>query len=175
MDEYRVGDLILCKNGTILDRIIERIEDDSIYYHTAGIVDSHRTVEAIWSGVHYAKIADYTNCDFFTCDILTDDQRLQIIKYVEERIGLPYDYELLLWEASRYLLHIVWPYVEYKKVICSMLWYEAYKSVGIDLTTGIEYPSPADLSNSKLLRRSNNYDRETFKKANNIKRRIRTG
>jgi uncharacterized protein YycO len=148
--EYKSGDLILCKNGSFADHIIEDIEG-GIYYHCAVIVDNTRVVQAVWNGVHYANISDFTNYDIFTCNSLTDKQRRTIVKYVEDRVGWPYDYKLLVWEAERYLTHMILPYHEYHSVICSVLGQDAYNSIRVDLCPWIEYGSPVDISKSKLL------------------------
>ena len=91
--------------------------------------------------------------DIFTCDTLTEKERMDIAKYVRSQIGTTYDFLLLFLEAIRYTFHVMLPYKEYNNYICSTLWADAYKSTGVDLCPGIKYPSPEDLSQSKLLRK----------------------
>lgn len=153
------GDIVLIKGQNLISRVIGEIED-SKYTHSAGIVKENQIIEAqAFKKTSYQPLSIYKGyTDIFTCDILTDEQRVKIVKYVEEEVGSHYDLILLFLEFIRYAFHIMLPY---KKVfdshICSTLWSDAYKSVGIDLCPNIKYPSPKDLSESKLLRKVESY------------------
>ncbi|HEY5523971.1 MAG TPA: hypothetical protein VIK26_01400, partial [Clostridium sp.] len=89
---------------------------------------------------------------------LTDEQRAGIVKYVENEVGSHYDWVLLFLEFIRYAFHIMLPYKkEFHSHICSTLWADAYRSGGVDLCPNIKYPSPKDLSESKLLAKVSSY------------------
>lgn len=150
----KLGDIILVHGTGFYGAVIGGIEH-SIYCHTAGIVKDNEIIEAQgFQTTNYEGLDKYNGqADVFTCDILTDEQRDKIVKYAEKEVGSHYDWLLLFWEALRYLFHITLPYKEYHNHICSTLWNDAYKSVGIYLCPGIKYPSPSDLSESKLLRK----------------------
>jgi len=149
-----IGDLVLVRGIGIVSDIIEDIEHSS-YSHSAGIVSDGTIIEAQGFQItNYVPLSKYKGmADIFTCDILTDKQREEIVEYVRKEVGSHYDWLLLLLEGIRYLFHIIIPYKEHKNRICSTLWNDAYKSVGVDLCPNIKYPSPADLSKSKLLRK----------------------
>jgi uncharacterized protein YycO len=149
------GDLILVRGNSFISAAIEDISN-SIYSHVAGIVKENELIEAEgFRDIGYQALDYYKGkADVFVCDILTDEKREKIVEYVKNEIGGKYDYPLLFVEAARFLLHITFPYKEkFNCRICATLYVEAYRSVGIDLTPGIKYPSPGDVANSKLLRK----------------------
>lgn len=150
----RIGDLILVHGDGFIPREIEDVTKSS-YSHVAGIVKENELIEAqSFRKTGYQALDYYQgHADVFTCDTATDRQRQLIVEYINEQIGTHYDYLLLAWEASRYLLKWVWPYRERKRRICSTLWADAYRYAGIDLYPGVLYPTPSDLSNSPLLRK----------------------
>lgn len=151
----KIGDIVLVKGEDCLSEVIQDIQD-SIYSHAAEIVKENEIVEARgfeatgYDGLHKYK----GKADIFTCDILNDEQRDVIVKYVENEVGGHYDWVLLFLEFIRYVFHIMLPYKKpFHSHICSTLCSDAYRSVGVDLCPGIKYPSPKDLSESKLLRK----------------------
>jgi uncharacterized protein YycO len=148
------ADLIFVRGHDIVSRAIEDITDCP-YSHVAGYVKDNELIEAQWyRKVGYQTLDHYDGLyDVYTCDQLTDTQRKLIIEYATKRIGTRYDYLLIAWEALRYLAHITLPYHNDYRVICSTLWSDAYRYAGIDLCPGIRYPTPADLAQSKLLRK----------------------
>lgn len=150
----KLGDLIFVRGDAPIPKIIEEITD-SPYYHVAGLVKENELIEANgFRKTGYAGLDYYWgHADVYTCDSLTDEQRQKIVEYVTAFVGSRYDYPLIVWEAARYLLRWVWPYKEGKSRICSTLWADAYREVGVELCPGIRYPSPADLAQSKLLRK----------------------
>lgn len=155
----QIGDIVLIKGQDSLSRVIEDIED-SMYSHAAGIVKENEIIEVVlFERTSYESLDSYKGyADIFTCDILTDGQRNEIVKYAEIKIGSYYDLVLLLWEFIRYAAHIILPYKQiFQSYICSTLWAEAYRSVGVDLCPNIKYPSPKDLSESKLLTKIGSY------------------
>lgn len=153
--EIKPGDLILVKGDDLISDAIEDISK-SIYSHTAGLVKEKVLVEAVgFKKIGYQSLNYYTGkADVYTCDSLTVKQRETIVDVAISKVGGHYDYFLLVWEFIRYTFHLILPYKEGKTVrICSTLWADAYRQVGIDLCPGVKYPSPGDLANSKLLRK----------------------
>lgn len=149
------ADLILVHGDGWISQGIEDITHGK-YSHVAGIVKPNEMVEAGWRKVQYQGL-DYYNgqYDVLTCDMLTDEQRQRIADYAMKQVGKRYDYLLLLWEFIRYEFGLFLPYINTDSVICSELWSDAYRSVGVDLCPGVKYPSPNELANSKLLRKVN--------------------
>lgn len=153
MSNIRTADLLLVRGGGFMDKVIEFVSH-SAYSHVAGVVKDNEIIEALgFRKTGYQGIDSYAKeSDLFTCDALTDDMRKQVVQFVVNTVGTSYDYFLIAWEAEHFLLGIDYPYKENGTYDCSTLWADAYKSVGIDLCPGIEYPTPGDLSESKLLR-----------------------
>jgi len=150
---FKPGDLVLCRGKGLFDRAVEDVTD-SPYSHVAGIVSDRYVIEAqAFRKTGFQRLDYYSGQDVYTCDALTDEQRIQIMDYAEAQIGTHYDYLLVLWEAARYILHVVCPYVERRRYICSTLWADAYQVAGIELCPGVKYPTPADVAKSPLLRR----------------------
>ena len=148
------GDIVLVYGKGFEGDVIDAVEH-SKYAHTAGFVATDKLVEINTIKTEYVDMGMFKgNADVFTCDILTDEQRDLIAIYIISQLGTHYDWILLFLEGIRYIFHVMLPYREFHKHICSTLWNDAYKSVGIDLCPNINYPSPADLSESKLLRKS---------------------
>lgn len=154
--DIKKADLILVRGRGWISEEIEEITK-SPYSHVAGVVKPNELVEANGlrlPGIIYAALDYYTGrADVFTCDILTDEQCEQIAKLAIQEVGDSYDYPLLLWQFFRYRFGWRLPYKEGKARECSVLWARLYRKVGIDLCPDIEYPSPADLAQSRLLRK----------------------
>lgn len=149
----RPADLICVRGNSLIDKGIE-IVSHSLYSHVAGIIHDGELIES--QGLRrtgYEPLSAYTDYDVYTCDTLTDDQRAAIVQWVCTQIGTPYDYELIGWEWLHLTLHFDLPYHEHGKFDCSTLWSDAYKSVGVDLCPNVEYASPGDIANSKMLRK----------------------
>ena len=155
----QIGDIVLVKGQNSLSRVIEGIEE-SIYSHAAGIVKENEIIEVVlFEKTSYESLDSYKGyTDIFTCDILTNEQREGIVKYAENQLGSYYDLPLLFWEFIRYATHMILPYKQiFHSYICSTLWADAYRSAGVDLCPNIKYPSPKDLSESKLLTKIGSY------------------
>ncbi|SPF52853.1 conserved hypothetical protein [Candidatus Desulfosporosinus infrequens] len=153
--EIKLGDLIFEKGTDFISDAIEDISR-SAYSHTAGLVKEHELIEANgFKKIGYQALDYYAGrIDVYTCNDLTDEQRKAIVDYVIKEVGGHYDYVLFAWEFIRYMFHCMLPYQEGKTVrICSTLWADAYRQVGMDLCPGVKYPSPGDLAISKLLRK----------------------
>lgn len=150
----KTADLILVRGTAGLSREIEFITH-SPYNHVAGVTSEGRLVEAQgFKKTAYQGINAYAGVsDVFTCDIATIEQRLAIQRFVEAEIGTQYNYLLIGWELVHYVCHLDLPFEARKRFICSTLWVEAYRSVGIDLCPGKKYPSPGDVGLSPLLRK----------------------
>jgi uncharacterized protein YycO len=149
------GDIVLTKGDGFISDTIEDITG-SPYSHVAGVVKTNVIIEAMgFEHTGYEALDKYNGCaDIFTCPSLTDKQRHEIVKYVESQVGSHYDYLLLFWELIRYVFHVSLPFKEkFNSHICSTLWCDAFRSVDVDLCPGIKYPSPKDISESKLLKK----------------------
>jgi uncharacterized protein YycO len=154
----RPGDILLVRGHTWIDKIIRRITK-STYSHVAGVINFNEAVEILpFQRTGFRKLKSYAGrADIFTYKSLTYEQRKKILDFVLTKIGTQYDYKLILWEASRYLLHWKWPYKAHNACLCSTLWVEAYRNAGIDLCPNILYPSPGDLENSSKLQKIESY------------------
>jgi len=156
MYELKPADLVLVRGTTLIDHAIEDLER-SPYSHVAGVgFKPGELIEAQgFRATGYQDIGYYEDDgDVCVCDMLTDVQRTTIVASVKQEIGKQYDYFLLAWELCRYVLHVTLPFREpFHSRICSTLWADAYKTAGIDLCSGIRYPSPGDIAQSKLMRR----------------------
>jgi len=150
----RLGDLIFVRGTEWTDHLVKSVTQ-SPYSHVAGIVAENRLVEAqAFRRTGYRDFDVYADiADVYTCDQLTNEQREKIVRFTIGQIGTQYDYLLLLWEAARYLLDWVWPYMEKKRYICSTLWANAYRVAGVNLCPRVRYPTPNDLVKSPLLRK----------------------
>jgi len=146
------GDILLISGNTLVDKIIKLVTR-SPYSHVVGVVNPNQVVEILpLSTARFKKIQDYTGrADVFTCERLSNDDRRKIVDYVTGKIGASYDYDLIIWEASRYLFNWVWPYDNKDSSLCSTLWSEAYRKAGIDLCPDVKFPVPGDLAKSRYL------------------------
>lgn len=155
--ELKPCDLILVRGQGFVSSSIEEITH-SPYSHVCGYIGNNTLVEAEgFEKTGQVSISKYDSNDYdvYRCDGLTDNQKEGILRYITNQIGGHYDYFLLIIELFRYLFHLALPYKEpYKSNIYSSLWAMAYRSIGIDLCPN-KYPSPADVSESKLLRKIN--------------------
>lgn len=151
--DLRIGDLILVKGTGLISEAIEAVEH-SPYSHVTGYVDHSELIEAEgFRRTGYAPISKYKGCaDVFRCIYADRESRQDILKHATYQVGGRYDYALLFVELIRYWFGVMVPYREPPNArICSVLWAGIYRDVGIDLCAGIRYPSPADISQSKLL------------------------
>lgn len=156
--EIRPGDILLIRGNTWIDKAIKLITGSS-YTHVAGVVRPDKAVEILpFKKTGYQNLRTYTGrADVFTCDNLTDEQRQKIVDHIVGKVGTKYDYKLVIWEASRYLLNWVWPYQASDNSLCSTLWADAYRKAGVDLCPNVPYPSPGDLELSTILRKIDSY------------------
>lgn len=156
--EIQFGDILLIRGDTWIDKII-RIVTGSPYTHVAGVVNSNEAIEILpFKRTRFQKLKSYTGqTDVYTYSNLTEEQREKIVEHVINKVGTKYDYNLIFWEASRYLLHWKWPYKATNNSLCSTLWAEAYRKAGVDLCPDILYPSPGDLGNASILKKVESY------------------
>jgi hypothetical protein len=157
--ELKPCDLILVKGSksSFVSREIEEITN-SPYSHVAGVINNNGTlVEAEgFEKTGQVPLSKYTDYDVYRYEGLTEDDAQKILGFINGQLNSHYDYFLLFVEFIRYIFHKTLPYKEpFGYSICSGLWSKAFRSVGIDLTPNILYPSPADVSNSKLLKKIN--------------------
>lgn len=150
----RPGDLILVRGADWLGREIEAVSH-SPYSHVAGLTPDGRLIEAQgFRRTGYQALAAYSGAyDVFTCDMASEEHRRGVQAFVESKIGTHYSYLLIGWELLHYVAHLDLPFEERQRFLCSTLWVQAYRSVGIDLCPGLRYPSPGDIALSPLLRK----------------------
>lgn len=151
--DLQIGDIVLAKGDALISEAIEAVEH-SPYSHTAGYVGPGELVEANGFRRTGYQALDYYKgkADVYRCDGLTVYDRKKILQLAKQEVGSQYDYPLLIVELIRYWFGVILPYREPPNArICSTLWAGIYREAGIDLCPGIRYPSPADLSQSKLL------------------------
>lgn len=156
--QIKPADLILVRGTGIISEAIEDVEH-SPYSHVAGVASLIIGTELIeaegFRRTGYQALSHYAgHADVFRCDSLTIYDRKKIRELAEREVGGHYDYALLFIELIRYWFGVILPYREPPKArICSVLWAGIYREAGIDLCPGIRYPSPADVAQSKLLRK----------------------
>lgn len=150
-----MGDLILVKGNGFIPNTIEKITK-SPYSHVAGVVGNEKDKELIeaqgFQKTGFQSLSTYHGyADVFRCHGLTELQKKLIVAYVNKQRGTRYDYLLIIWELLRYVLNVVFPYIETKSYICSTLWNDAFQEAGVDLCPEVKYPSPGDLAKSLFL------------------------
>ena len=153
--DLKIGDIILVRGQGIISDIIKDISH-SKYSHTAIYIGNDLIIEAEgFKKTGYVSINKYKGtADVFRCDNLSDRKRAKIAEYLKGQVGGQYDWLLLFLEFLRYVFHTTIRYKEkFNCHICSMLGGDAYKTIGVFLCPGIKYPSPGDISESKLLRK----------------------
>jgi hypothetical protein len=153
--DIKRGDLILVRGVGLLQDVIQ-VVTHSPYSHMAGVVKPNELVEAdALRKTGYQGLDYYAGCaDVFTCDMATDEQRMRIVAYVSKYLGRRYSYLLIGWELLRYAFGVLlMPSKDWDPIICSTLWANAYRKAGLEPCPGIRFPTPADIANSKLLRK----------------------
>ena len=149
------GDLVFIRGTEGLAGPIKKFTR-SPYTHIAGLVLDGKLIESqALRRTGYQNLDTYRGvADVYTCKTLSTDQRQQIVDFVKQEIGGRYDYILFGWLAFRSLLGGAIPsYFGSKRQICTTLWANAYKQAGVELCPETPYPTPGELSNSKLLQR----------------------
>lgn len=157
--ELKPCDLILVRNHGLISDIIKEVTDSN-YSHVAGVIssDGKTLVEAEgFEKTGQVPLSKYTGIyDVYRCEGLTKEESEKILGFINGQLNSHYDYFLLFIEFIRYVFHKTLPYKEpFGYSICSGLWSKAFRSVGIELTPDILYPSPKDISESKLLTKIN--------------------
>lgn len=152
--EIRLADLILVKGTNWISHFIEDVEK-SPYSHVAIYMGNDQLIEAQgFKRTGFVPLSTYKGMtDIYTCDEATDKQRQKIVDYLTKEVGTHYSYLLFAWEFVRYETGILLPYDPGPNRICSYLATEAYAKNVLNLCPGIRFPSPADVAQSKLLRK----------------------
>jgi len=144
--EYKIGDILACKNNSFLSFAI-RFLTKSKYSHLAIIINENEAVESdgIAGFIKHKNINEYKNyADVYTCDNLTDEQRINIGKYAVSKVGQKYDYYLLFVLFVKFVFGIKIKIKDSENDICSELVNDAYKSVGLELSKK-RFPIPDDV------------------------------
>lgn len=157
INDLKPGDLILVRGGNhIIGEIIDEFENHGTYSHVAGFVKDDIIIEA--NGTYsaaYNSIYNYVGkADVYRCSIVTEEERQRIIDYTKNQITIrgKYDWKLIFILAFNFIFKRNFKYKEpFNEKICSVLWRDAYKSAGVDLCYGIDYPNPQQISKSDLL------------------------
>ena len=93
----------------------------------------------------------YKGCSsVFRLKTITKEQSEKIVKFTEQQLGKPYDYEELIGLLLRYGFHFSINDFEKERYTCSTFVNSAYAIVGIRLTNQV-IPSPEDIFESPLL------------------------
>jgi uncharacterized protein YycO len=153
--DLKPADLIFVRGDGLIDRIIESVTH-SPYSHVAGVVKPNELVEAQGGRrTGYAALDFYAGAaDIYTCDIMTDEQRKMAVEFVIREVGTRYAYGEIAWEFVHYVFHLDLPMKDsLSKFDCSQLWFDAYKTAGINLRPDLQFVAPADLAQSPLLRK----------------------
>ncbi|QSO46900.1 C40 family peptidase [Alicyclobacillus mengziensis] len=149
------GDLIFIRGTEGMAGPIKKVTR-SPYTHIAGIVlDGHVLESQALRRTGHLTLETYKGVsDVYTCPVLSMEQRHEIVQAATKWLGAKYDYLLFGFLAFKHLLRLDVPvYGGKKRQICTTLWTDAYRSVGIELCPGIEYPTPGELAESALLRK----------------------
>ena len=157
MLDFKPADIVLVHGDGPISQLIEDVEH-SPYSHTTGWVQAGELIEANGFRRTGYQAADFYagHADVFRFAGATYEQLEKIIEYVKKEVGSRYDFLLLFLEAIRYGLHNnsllqKWYKEPFNSRICSTLWVDAYRAVGLDPCPGIRYPSPADWGESKYM------------------------
>jgi uncharacterized protein YycO len=154
-----VGELYLQKGDIILKRGTGRLSSGiefitrSQFSHAALVSDPEKKliIEASLNGVAHSKIDNFIGSStVFRMMTLTDEQASNIVKFAEQQLGKPYDYEELVDMFLRYVFYIPNNKTEKGRYVCSTFVNAAYASIGIKLTKQ-NLPSPEDIYESPLL------------------------
>lgn len=151
--EIQKLDLLLVTGSSILDRAIEDISH-SEFSHCAGFVDDgHTLIEAqgfrrvgyqnpeVYRG-HGVVYRSFKMKPHYAAYGAADATRY---------IGKHYSYALIAWEFVRYELGVLLPFWRHNPIICSTLWQDVYRDIGIELCPKVRFASPGDLAESRLL------------------------
>jgi hypothetical protein len=129
----------------------------SPYSHVAIVVKENELIEAQgFRPVGYQALDFYSGCaDVYTCDELTDDDRVAIARYAEGFEGRHYSYLLDIYELLRYTLGVtLMPGKDWQPINCSTLAAAIYRKRGYDLWRSIRLPVPGDIPRTPRLRKS---------------------
>lgn len=151
--DMQPGDLIFIRGTEGIAGPIKKITR-SPYTHIAGVVVNDQLLEsqALRKTGHQALETYRGVSDVYICPSVCTAERREIVKFAMQWFGTRYDYLLFGSLAFRHLLGEGMPlYANKGRHICTTLWTQAYRSVGIELCPGIEYPTPGELSQSGLL------------------------
>ena len=142
----RPADLILVRGTGLISATIEHVEH-SKYSHVAIVIKPNELIEANgFRRTGYQALDYYAGrADVYRCDAMTDEQRKDIVNYLEHEVGGKYCYILLAWELIRYATGIWLPFNPGPSRICSYLATDAYTKYGLNLWPKIRYPTPADV------------------------------
>ncbi|WP_028400508.1 YiiX/YebB-like N1pC/P60 family cysteine hydrolase [Ectobacillus panaciterrae] len=146
------GDIVLRKGTGWISQGIELITH-SQFSHAALVSnpETKQIIEATFDGVIKSNIDDYTGyASVFRLKTITNEQAANIVKYAEQQLGKPYDFEELIDQFLRYVFYIPNNEIEKGRFICSTFVNAAYASQGIKLTNQ-NLPSPEDIYESPLL------------------------
>ena len=143
----RKGDIILVKNNKLISKIIKWFTK-SQYSHSAIAIDSIHIYETNYNEKSCIKHINWTKnmYDVYRLKPGIEFDSKRLIEYMLTHIHNNYD----LGEIFKIVIHKD-SKDDDNKYICSKLVHDAFLKQGIDLTPGIEIPTPEDLSHSKLL------------------------
>lgn len=147
------GDLIFCHGNRIISRIVQWAQAN-YFSHVFLVVSEDKCIMVINGRrvelVDLNAFLNDPNCYVYTCPILTDEQRKEIVSEALEHIGDKYGYLTAFVQALRYVFHVQIRDDELRPFNCSTLVHYCYLKAGVRLTWA-PVPSVADLAHSPLL------------------------
>lgn len=143
----RSGDIILVKNNRLLSRIIKWFTK-SEYSHAGVLIDQWHMYDTNYNTRSKIRHIDYpkSKYDIYRLKPGIKFDNKQFKKFIHDHIDNRYDFGEIFKIVFRRNTKD-----DDGKYICSMLVREAFREQGIDLTPGVEIPTPEDLRRSNLL------------------------
>ena len=159
-----IGDILAVHHNTFIGRKIRKIIKGN-YNHVGIFVTNRKIVEACFNGVIISDISKFEkgkcrgklDFDIFGVHGLSNNKKLQIVKFSLNQIGKKYDFPQFLSQLFFYIFNInrkKCEPIEYSnKFICSELVAEAFDYANISLTDKVDVDNinPMDIINSKIV------------------------
>jgi uncharacterized protein YycO len=173
VDDLQPADVLL-STGTAVASVVIRCGTVSRYSHAALYIDNGQIIEAVGEGVHQISLLDAMSDDTIVSVYrrmqMSQEQALQVVRYVKQQIGKKYDYSGAagggITSGSGFVIGIfLSPIVAVAGVAadlynrtnpeatfyCSELVALAFKSAQVPLGGGAASTTPQDISRSHVL------------------------
>lgn len=147
------GDIVAVHGVNLINVGIEVVTHSPIS-HVALVADPDKNLLIEANGgrtLGYINMNAYKGmCVILRDESLTDQQREGIVQFAKDKFNYEYDYIAIIREFERYVFGKKIQPEHGRFLICSTLVSEAYKSVGVTLSSET-IPSPDDIWKSPLL------------------------